>query len=184
MNILERYFFGKLLVTTQEARDVLKKSEKKDASITIRIANPGDGVKGYSERLITVDFCVCAAEGFGLNTYYSKKVLIPNVAGIAEELIIPFIEAVLDKENILTVSNFMNANPCSEIGGSSHIFVVPNIYTMNNTIFTLPKNDFTYLPVIVSANSKAKVHNNEFVKKMEEIQKKLEEPKDQKKKRK
>lgn len=174
MNTIFKYFFGKLLVTFQEAKEVLNNVDRdKGAALSIRIANPEDEVKGYSKRLITVAFNVCSAEGFSLNTYYSKKVLLPRMNGIVEELIIPFIEASLDERTIINVLNFMNSKPCMQGFEQDLIFVLPNIYTADNIVFTLPKNDFAYLPVVEKANSKAKLPNDDFIKAIEEIQKRL-----------
>lgn len=174
MNTIFKYFFGKLLVTFQEAKEVLNNVDRdKGAALSIRIANPEDEVKGYSKRLITVAFNVCSEEGFSLNTYYSKKVLLPRMNGIVEELIIPFIEAGLDDRTIINVLNFMNSKPCTKGFEQDLIFVLPNIYTADNIVFTLPKNDFAYLPVVEEANSKAKLPNDDFIKAIEEIQKRL-----------
>lgn len=163
MNILSNFFLKKLLVAFYEAKKVQKSIKNdEDAAITIRIINPNDTVKDCSKRLITVLIGVCSNEGFSLY----KKIIIPPVNGITEKLIIPFVESILAEKTTLRVANFMNIEPQNEF---HNLFVLPTICA-NNIIFTLPKNDFSYLPMLKEANKMALSPNNDFINKLEKLQ--------------
>lgn len=160
--MLNEYFLKKLLLSFHEAKETKKAHPEDSPAIMIRIINPEEEVKNTSSLMITITISVVSSPGnLQLNDYYNKRIIIPPTKKSTEAILIPFIESILEEKRIAKIANFMNSAPYME--SLDKLFFLANIYCTDNTIFTLPKNDFRYLDLLKRYNQEAVLPNDDYI---------------------